>query len=132
MFKKKKTENVERKTIFNIGSDEAKVYLSSIIKDVHEILNNDKFMEATKKVKLPENATIKDYENLVKKTVPNKVYNFLMFFIDDCYDNIRRILSAIFVTDFEVYKKKSIQEMCEDISSLSSSEMSKILGFFRV
>lgn len=126
---KKKTKNL-RKTIFNIPSEDAKKYLSSIVKDVHTILNNDKFMEATKKVKLPENATIKDYELLVKRVVPQKMYNFLMLFIDDCYDELRRILSCIFVTDFEEYKNKSIQEMCEDLSSLTSGELSKILGFF--
>lgn len=131
MFGKKKDIVIEPvKTVFNIPSDEAKIYLSSIAKDVHEILNNDKFMEATKRVKLPENATIKDYEQLVKKTVPQKIYNFLMLFIDDCYDNVRRVLSAIYVTDFEEYKKKSLQEMAEDIARLSQSEIGQILSFF--
>lgn len=126
---KKKTKNL-RKTIFNIPSEDAKKYLSSIVKDVHTILSNDKFMEATKKVKLPENATIKDYENLVKRVVPQKVYNFLTLFIDDCFDEVRRVIGAIFVTDFEEYKNKSIEEMCEDLSSLSANEIGKILGFF--
>lgn len=126
---KKKTKNL-RKTIFNIPSEDAKKYLSSIVKDVHTILSNDKFMEATKKVKLPENATIKDYENLVKRVVPQKVYNFLTLFIDDCFDEVRRVIGAVFVTDFEEYKNKSIEEMCEDLSSLSANEIGKILGFF--
>jgi hypothetical protein len=131
MFKKKKTELV-RKTIFNIPSDEAKVYLSSIIKDVKTILNSEKYVEATKRVKLPENATIKDYENIVKRVYPQKVYNFLTLFVDDCFDEVRRILSAIFVTDFDEYKNKSIEDMCKDISTLSGSEISRIIGFFRV
>lgn len=126
---RKKTKNL-RKTIFNIPSEDAKKYLSSIVKDVHTILSNDKFMEATKKVKLPENATIKDYENLVKRVVPQKVYNFLTLFIDDCFDEVRRVIGAVFVTDFEEYKNKSIEEMCEDLSSLSANEIGKILGFF--
>ena len=129
MFKKKKTETI--KNIFTISSEEAKVYLSSIIRDVKTIMENEKFVDFTKKVKVPENATIKDYENLVKKVVPNKVYNFLTLFIDDCYDEVRRILSAIFVTDFEEYKKKSIEEMCKDISNLSRTELGKVLSFFR-
>lgn len=129
MFKKK--TKIIRKTIFNISSEEAKPYLESIVKDVHTILNCDKFLEATKKVKLPENATIKDYERLVKKTVPNKIYNILTLFIDDCFDEVRRILSAIFVTDFEEYKHKSIENLCEDISSLNGSEIARILGFFQ-
>ena len=132
MFRKKKEiEIVPVKTVFNVPSEEAKIYLSSIVKDVNEILNNDKFMEATKRVKLPENATIKDYEQLVKKTVPTKIYNFLMLFIDDCYDNVRRILASIYVTDFEVYKNKSLKEMSEDIARLSQSELGQILSFFR-
>lgn len=131
MFRKKKDiEIVSVKTVFNVPSEEAKIYLSSIVKDVNEILNNEKFMEATKRVKLPENATIKDYEQLVKKTVPSKIYNFLMLFIDDCYDNVRRILSAVYVTDFEEYKKKSLSEMAEDIARLSQSELGRILSFF--
>lgn len=131
MFKKKKTKII-RKTIFNVPSEDAKVYLASIVKDVHTIISNEKYMEATKRVKLPDNATIKDYENLIKRVYPNKVYNFLTLFIDDCFDEVRRILSAIFVTDFEEYKNKSLEEMCEDISTLSSNEIGRILGFFRV
>ena len=129
MFKKKKTETI--KNIFNISSEEAKVYLSSIIRDVKTIMENEKFVEFTKRVKVPENATTKEFEQLVNKVVPNKVYNFLMVFIDDCYDEVRRILSAIFVTDFEEYKKKSLEDMCKDISTLSKTELGKVLGFFR-
>ena len=124
MFKKKKTETI--KNIFNISSEEAKVYLASITKDVKTIVENEKFIEFTKRVKVPENATTKEFEQLV-----NKVYNFLMVFIDDCYDEVRRILSAIFVTDFEEYKKKSLEDMCKDISTLSKTELGKVLGFFR-
>lgn len=127
MFKKK---TKKRKTIFNIPSDEAKIYLSTIIKDVETIMSTEKFMEASKKVKLPENATIKDYEHLVRVVTPKKVYAILTLFIDDCFDEVRRILSAIFVTDFEEYKKKSINEMCEDISTLSGSEIERIFSFF--
>ena len=129
MFKKKKTETI--KNIFNISSEEAKVYLASITKDVNTIVENEKFIEFTKRVKVPENATTKEFEQLVNKVVPNKVYNFLMVFIDDCYDEVRRILSAIFVTDFEEYKKKSLEDMCKDISTLSKTELGKVLGFFR-
>ena len=129
MFKKKKTETI--KNIFNISSEEAKIYLASIIKDVKTIVENEKFIEFTKRVKVPENATTKEFEQLVNKVVPNKVYNFLMVFIDDCYDEVRRILSAIFVTDFEEYKKKSLEDMCKDISTLSKTELGKVLGFFR-
>ena len=126
MFKKKQS----RKTIFNIPSDEAQKYLSSIIKDVEIVMKNEKFMEATHKVEVPENATIKDYENLVKRVAPVKIYKFLSLFIDECFDEVRRILSAVFVTDFDTYKKKSINEMCEDISSLSADEVVKVLRFF--
>lgn len=133
MFGKKK-EVMEikpvRHTVFNIPSDEAKKYLSSIIKDVNTIMQNDRFMEATKKVKLPEDATIKDYENLVKRVAPNKIYNFLTLFIDECFDEVRRILSAIFVTEYDLYKNKSLTEMCEDIASLNTNELKQILGFF--
>ena len=129
MFKKKKTETI--KNIFNISSEEAKVYLASITKDVKTIVEYEKFIEFTKRVKVPENATTKEFEQLVNKVVPNKVYNFLMVFIDDCYDEVRRILSAIFVTDFEEYKKKSLEDMCKDISTLSKTELGKVLGFFR-
>lgn len=128
MFKKK--TKIERKTIFNIPSDEAKKYLTMIVKDVQTILTSEKFMEATKKVKLPENATIKDYEHLVRVVTPKKVYSILTLFVDDCFDEVRRILASIFVADFEEYKNKSINDMCEDISTLSGAEIGKILGFF--
>ena len=128
MFKKK--TKIERKTIFNIPSDEAKKYLTMIVKDVQTILTSDKIMEATKKLKLPENATIKDYEHLVRVVTPKKVYSILTLFVDDCFDEVRRILASIFVTDFEEYKNKSINEMCEDISTLSGAEIGRILGFF--
>lgn len=93
-------------------------------------MQNDKFMEATKKVRLPENATIQDYENLIKRVAPSKIYAFLSLFIDECYDEVRRILSAIFVTDFELYRNKSLNDMVEDIAKLSNEEIGKILRFF--
>jgi len=131
MFGRKKVEiKPVRHTVFNIPSDEAKKYLSAIIKDVDVIMHNDKFMEATKKAKLPENATIMDYEELVKRVAPNKIYAILSLFIDECYDEVRRILSAIFVTEYELYKNKSLMEMCEDIASLNTEEIKRIIGFF--
>ena len=132
MFNKKKTEQVleKKKNVFTINSDDAKQYLSSIIRDVKTILTNDKYMEATKKFKLPDNATIKDYEKLIKKVYPEKIYNYLALFIDECYDEVRRIFSAVFITDFEEYRKKSLIEMCEDLSTLSKNELSKLIGFF--
>lgn len=132
MFGKKKMVELKpvRKTIFSIPSEQAKPYLSSIIKDVKAIMDSDKFMEATHKVEVPENATIKDFEHLVKKVAPAKIYAFLSLFIDDCYDEVRRILSAVFVTDFEAYKNKSINEICEDLYSLNNDEIIKLLRFF--
>ena len=130
MFGKKLKIEPQFRTVFSIPSEEAKKYLSSIIKDVNTIMQNDKFMEATKKVRLPENATIQDYENLIKRVAPSKIYAFLSLFIDECYDEVRRILSAIFVTDFELYRNKSLNEMVEDIAKLSNEEIGKILRFF--
>lgn len=119
-----------RKTIFNIPSDEAKIYLNSITNDVYTIMKSEKFIEASKKVALPKEATIKDYERLIKQTIPSKIYNFLMLFFDDCFDNVRRILSAVFVTDFEEYRKKSLEEMCQDIASLQVNEIYRLFSFF--
>ena len=132
MFGKGKKIIVEPRlrTVFNIPSENAKKYLSSIIKDVNTIMQNEKFLEATKKVKLPENATIQDYENLVKRVAPSKIYAFLTLFIDECYDEVRRILSAIFVTDFELYRNRSINDMAQDIAKLSNDEIGKVLRFF--
>lgn len=130
MFGKRLKIEPQFRTVFSIPSEEAKKYLSSIIKDVNTIMQNDKFMEATKKVRLPENATIQDYENLIKRVAPSKIYAFLSLFIDECYDEVRRILSAIFVTDFELYRNKSLNDMVEDIAKLSNEEIGKILRFF--
>ena len=130
MFGKRLKIEPQFRTVFSIPSEEAKKYLSSIIKDVNTIMQNDKFMEATKKVRLPENATIQDYENLIKRVAPSKIYAFLSLFIDECYDEVRRILSAIFVTDFELYRNKSLNDMVEDIAKLSKEEIGKILRFF--
>ena len=130
MFGKKLKIEPQFRTVFSIPSEEAKKYLSSIIKDVNTIMQNDKFMEATKKVRLPENATMQDYENLIKRVAPSKIYAFLSLFIDECYDEVRRILSAVFVTDFELYRNKSLNEMVEDIAKLSNEEIGKILRFF--
>jgi len=131
MFGRKTIEvKPKRKTVFSIPSDEAKIYLSQIIEDVNVILHNDKFMEAMKKAKLPENATIKDYENLVKRVAPNKIYNILSLFVNDCYDEVRRILACVFITDYEVYKRKSLNEMVEDIASLNTNEIRDLIRFF--
>lgn len=127
MFKKKKTI----KNIFTIPSEEAKIYLASITEDIKTILNNEKFIDFTKRVKVPENATPQDYVDIVKKIVPNKIYNFITLFTNDCFDEIRRILSAIFVTNYDEYKQKSIEDMCKDITTLSQTELTKVLSFFR-
>ena len=129
MFKKRKNIEV-KKNIFNIPSDEAKGYLTSILQDVKEILESDNFMELSKKIKVPKDANIKDYENIVKKVAPRKIYALLELFIGTHFDNIVRILSAIFVTDYEEYKKKSIEEMCNDLSTLSAGQIAKIISFF--
>ena len=132
MFRRKKQikSKSERKTIFNIPSDEAKSYLSQIVEDVNVIIHNDKFLEATKKAKLPENATIQDFENLVKRVAPNKIYNFLCLFINDCFDEVRRILACVFITDFEIYRKKSLNEIVEDLASLNTNEIRELIRFF--
>ena len=117
-------------TVFDIPSDEAKKYLSAIIKDVNTIMSNPKFMEAIKKVNLPDNATIADFEKLVTRVAPAKIYSFLSLFIDECYDEVRRILSAIFITDYEIYKRKSLRSMCDDVANIEPTHLGKILGFF--
>lgn len=131
MFKKKKTQEKTAKiTVFDIPSTEAKEYLSSITKDVKVILENEKFMNALKKVELSKDATPIDYENVVKRVLPNKVYDFMTLFIDDCFDNVISIMSALFVTNKEEYAKKSIMEICEDFASLGEDKIAKILRFF--
>ena len=131
MFKKKKTqEKVVKTTVFDIPSTEAKEYLSSITKDVKVILENEKFINALKKVELSKDATPIDYENVVKRVLPNKVYDFMTLFIDDCFDNVISIMSALFVTNKEEYAKKSIMEICEDFASLGEDKIAKILRFF--
>jgi len=117
-------------TVFDIPSDEAKAYLSAIIKDVNTIISNPKFIQATKKATLPDNPTIADIEAIVTRVAPAKIYAFLSLFIDDCYDELRRILSAVFITDYEFYKKKTLRDMCEDIASLDTKNLGALLGFF--
>jgi len=130
-MKKNKIDIQPKKlTVFDIPSDEAKEYLSTIINDVNTIISNPKFIQATKKVEVPENATIKDYEEMLTRIAPAKLYSFLTLFLDDCYDELRRILSAVFITDFEYYKKKSLKAMCEDIASLGKDNLGALLGFF--
>ena len=68
-------------TVFDIPSDEAKAYLSAIIKDVNTIISNPKFIQATKKATLPDNPTIADIEAIVTRVAPAKIYAFLSLFI---------------------------------------------------
>jgi len=133
MFGKKKIKKIsapKQITVFDIPSDEAKAYLSAIIKDVNTIISNPKFIEATKKATLPDNPTIADIEKLVTRVAPAKIYAFLSLFIDDCYDEVRRILSAVFITSYDIYKKKSLRAMCDDIVSIQPTHLAQLLGFF--
>lgn len=130
-MRKNKIEIPQKKmTVFDIPSDEAKQYLSAIIKNVNTIISNPKFIEATKKATLPDNPTIADIEKLLTRVAPAKIYAFLSLFIDDCYDELRRILSAVFITDYEYYKKKSLRQMCDDIASIEVKHLGTIIGFF--
>ena len=66
-----------------------------------------------------------------REDVIKLVNQFVFGLCKEQNDEVRRILSAIFVTDFEEYKKKSLEDMCKDISTLSKTELGKVLGFFR-
>lgn len=129
-WKKKAEEPVKIRNVFTVPSDEAQMYLSRVIDDVKTIMQNDRFMEASKKVKLPDNAGLADYEKLIKDTIPSKISSFLSLFIVDCYDNVRRILASLMATDFDEYKNKTLEEMCEDFATLNIAEVTKLIRFF--
>lgn len=129
-WKKKKEEPVKIRNVFTVSSEEAKMYLSRIIGDVKEIMNNDNFVDAFCKIKLPDNATLADYEKLIKNTIPSKVNSFLKLFIVDSYDSMRRILASLMATEFDEYKNKTLEEMCEDFATLNIAEVAKLIRFF--
>lgn len=130
-WKKKKVEEPKKiRNVFTIPSEEAKKYLGHIADDVKAIFESENFMEASKRVKLPENATRADYEKLIKQITPAKVAGFLRWGLVDCYDNFRRIMACLMAVDFEEYKNKSIEEMCEDFATMNVAEVANLLRFF--
>lgn len=129
-WKKKRRKRVKIRNIFTVPSEEAKTYLSRIIDDVKQIMSNDNFVDAFCKIKLPENAGLADYEKLIKNTIPEKVNSFLKLFIVDSYDSVRRILASLMATEFDEYKNKTLEQMCEDFATLNIAEVAKLIRFF--
>lgn len=129
MFFKRKEQ--KRKTVFDLPFDDGLDNLSSIVDDVYRIMNNKKFVGALEKIKVPKNATRKDLESIwYSEEVANKVKGFINVFLVEERESILNILSTVFCESKEVYRKKSLSEIVDDVISLTADEKRQLIAFF--
>lgn len=130
LFKRK--NECKKRNVFDLPFDEGTKRLSSIVDDVYRICNNKKFAGAvSKSIKVPANATQKDFENIwYGAEAAKKVKDFLNVFLIDEKEAILNILSTIFCEDKEEYRKKSINEMIDDLQTISVEDRGRLLAFF--
>lgn len=129
LFKRKEQK---RNNVFDLPFDESVKRLSNIVDDVYRICNNKHFVGTiSKSIKVPQNATQKDFENIwYGKDMADKVKNFINVFLVEETESILNILSTIFCEDKAEYRKKSLNDMFSDIQSISSEDKGKLLAFF--
>lgn len=124
MFKKK------RKTVFDLPSDKAQESLQRIAENIYAIVDSKEFAEISSKIPIPESATRQDINNMIKQYAPKKVRDILNFVLELNYENIIKIIAEVFCEDYNVYKTKSLNQIAEDVSSLTQSQLRILSSFF--
>ena len=118
--------------MFDLPFDESVKRLSNIVDDVYRICNNPRFVGAlNKSIKLPKNATQKDIEKVwYGDAVAEKIKGFINVFLVEERESILNILSTLFCEDKEVYRKKSVNDIFDDLASLDNDEKGRFIAFF--
>lgn len=132
-FKKKnKPEAVERKkTIFDLPFLEQQPKLASLVDDIYDIVESEKFNSIFDKVKLPKDLEKAKFGDFVNKEFASKIKTVLEILFIDKPKQIVRILATVFCEDEEEYGKKSIKEILADIKLTSKEDQNRILGFMQ-
>lgn len=126
--KKRKPDTIT--TIFDIPVIDSKVRLQELSQLVYNLIESPKFAEISSKIPVPVGATQKDVEKLVHEYAPKKIKNILTLFIDDNFENIIKMVAIVFCQDYEFYKTKSINQICDDLSKLTKEQLGRLIGFF--
>lgn len=118
------------KTIFDMPADETKPKFEEMINLVYSIIGSDSYAELSSKTIVPLGSTQQDVAKLLKENAPKKVKQVLDMLLVDNFESIIKISALIFCQDYETYKKKSINEICNDYLSLSRENTIVLLNFF--
>lgn len=113
-----------RKNLFdNISVIEAKPIIESMIDDFMAIISHEKMSQSIKEcfgeLKLPEGKTPRQYFNEINGS--EKISNFLKSVMNYAYEPLLRILSKLFCEPYEVYTKRSINQISKDLLTFSKS-----------
>lgn len=118
------------KTIFDLPIKESKDKFQKIATNIYSIIENPKFAEISSKIPVPMGATRKDLEELVHKEAPKKVKDILDLLLRDNFDNVMQICALIFCEDYELYQTKSLNQIADDFSKLSKTNLMRLISFF--
>jgi hypothetical protein len=127
MFKKKEEKFI---TIFDLPVIESKEKFQEIAKCIYEIIESPKFAEISKKIPVPQGATKREISDLIHKEAPKKIKHILELLLVDNFESVIKICSLIFCQGYDLYKTKSINQIADDFDKLSSTDASRLLGFF--
>lgn len=114
----------KKKTLFdNVSVLEAKPIIESIIDDFIVIISNDNMSKAIAEcfgdIKIPEDKTPKQYFEEIDGNA--RISNFLKCVMNYAYEPLLRILSNLFCEEYDVYCKKSINEISKDLIVFTKS-----------
>lgn len=126
LFKRRKI-----KTVFDLPIEESKVRLNKMSNNIYAIVESPKFAEIASKIPVPVSATQKDIDAMLKQYAPKKVKDILSFILEDNFENIIGIIAELFCSTYDEYKNKSLNEIAEDLSRLTKSEVKILLNFIR-
>ena len=112
------------KTLFdNVPADKAKPIIQSMIDDFMTIVSNDNMSKAIKDcfgdLKLPENKTPKQFFNEINGN--ERICNFLKGVMNYAYEPTLRILAKLFCQPYEIYCKRSLNQISKDLIEFSKS-----------
>ena len=121
---------MKKKTLFdNVSVIEAKPIIESMIDDFMTIISNENMSKSIKEcfgdLTVPSGKTPKQFFNEINGN--ERICNFLKSVMNYAYEPLLRILSKLFCTPYEVYCRKSLNEIGKDLKKFAESPF---LSFF--
>lgn len=128
---KKKVEQRNFSTIFDLPAKEVKVEMEKIITDLRDIISSEAFTKLAKKTELPDRVSKDTIDKIIASASAEKIANFFSLIFVEKWEKVLKIASVIFCKKYEDYAVKSVNQIAEDFSKLTRYELKLVLSFFK-